>query len=136
MRTLLCAALIAIAFSSILPAEIFAVYGSALPPGLGQPIFGWVRLPAYEVSRPGIGGAVWGYPGFYGIFGLPLASFAANTATLVVTAPPPKTVSGPAQPAAPPPPSKVKSVICDYYWPTRDQITGSGVPPEPRSSCR
>ena len=132
-------AAIAIVLSSNLPAQTISVPSSALLAGSAQPVYGWVSLPVYQVSQPGIGtGSVWGYPGFYGVFGLPVAAFSTSSfgVTLVITAPSPKTVSEPTQQVAPPPPSKVKSVTCEYYWPDSNQITGSAVPSEPRSNCR
>ena len=139
IKTVTLAAAIAVALSSNLLAQVISAPLSALPEGSTQAIYGWVNLPVYQVSLPGIGiRTVWGYPGFYGVFGLPLAGFSASSfgATVVITVPPPKTVHEPTQQVAPPPASKVKSVTCEYYWPDSNEATGSPVALEPRSSCR
>jgi len=139
MKTMVSVAAMAIALCSNLPAQIVSVPASAIPAGSALPIYGWLRLPVYPVGLPRVGSErVWGYPGFSGVFGLPIAGFSADSlkSAFVITTPPPKPVSEPAQQVAPPPPVKVKSVTSEYYWPSPDQITGSGVASEPRSSCR
>lgn len=73
IQTVVLIAAIAIVLSSNLPAQIISVPSSALPAGSAQPVYGWVSLPVYQVSQPGIGtGSVWGYPGFYGVLAFPL----------------------------------------------------------------
>jgi hypothetical protein len=139
IKTAVLVAAIAITLSSNLPAQVVSVAASALPAGSAQPIYGWVRFPGYEVERPGIGsGPAWGYSGFYGVFGLRITGFSASFfgPIVVIAAPSAKTLSEPTQQAPPPSPSKVKSVTCEYHWPSTNQTTGSAVESEPRSNCR
>ena len=127
MKTLVLVVALAMALSSSLPAQVVSAPASTQPAGSAQPIYRWVSFPAYQEA----------YQGFYGVFGLPIVFSAGSFgATFVITGPSPKAPSEATEQVAPRPPEKVKSVTCEYYWPSPNQITGSTVASEPRSSCR
>ena len=102
--------------------QVEMVRVAVVVPGSSQPTSTTMWLPVYRIpSRPEnreAAALVWGYPGFFGTFGIPIAP--QTQPSVVLLGPVPQTVSVP----PPPPPAPAKPVMREYHWKHSNQSTG------------